>query len=167
MAKKTEKRSRYDDHKNQNKGPNNLLIALLIFGTLALMFGVVWGINYSKLTKNIETYMEDMGGEDLFGDMEMDSETRMSVTAKGNKMEMTTKVTTDDAKAAKKQYTSKAGVKETESAAAYYLYMMKSGCRGLTASIDYKVLVNKKEVQSGHISYHKAKRILKKAGMIE
>lgn len=168
MAKKnTDKRSRYDDHKKQNKGPNNVLIAILIFGTMALMFGVVWGINYSKQTKNIETYMKDMGGAQIFEDIKMDDKTSLSVTAEGNRMQMDVKVKTGDIKATKKHYNSDAGIEELESMAAYYLYMMKSNCRGLTASLDYKVLANKKEIKSGHITYHKAKRILKKSGMIE
>ena len=153
--------------KDKQKGPNNLLIALLIFGTLAIMFAVVFGINQSKLTKNIETYMSDMGGEALFGHMEIDDETSMAITAKGNKMTITVDCKTDNEKKAIKKYEDKDQIDSMEQSAAYYLYMMKSGCRGLSASVDYIVNVNKKEVQSIHLSYGKAKRLLKKSGMIE
>ena len=149
--------------------PNNALIALLIFGTMAVMFAVVWGYKYFQLTPSIEKYMENMGGEALFSNMEIDDDTVMSITADGNKMTIVTDVTAKDEKAekaAKKEYTGDDATENMEYLAAYYLYSMKSGCRGLTASAKYTVNVNKKEVNSVSVSYRKAKKILKDSGML-
>lgn len=159
-----------DNHntKTQTKQsrPNNGLIALLIFGTLAVMFAFIWGYKYFQLTPSIEKYMEDMGGEALFSNMQVGDDAVMSITADGNKLSIVTNVTTDDVKAAKKEYTGDDATENMEYLAAYYLYSFKSNCRGLTAKAEYKVNINKKEVNSISISYRKAKKILKDKGML-
>ncbi len=149
------------DHKAEKKGPNNLAIALLIFIPLALMFVGIWGYQYSKLTKNIETYMQNMGGEAVFESMKIDDETTMSVTAKGNKMSIVVDVKTDDPKAAKKDYVGDEAEENMKTLAAYYLVSMKSNCRGLTANVTYTANVNGKKVNEIKLSYHKAKKLMK------
>lgn len=151
---------------NKQSRPNNGLIALLIFGTMAVMFAFIWGYKYFQLTPSIEKYMENMGGEAMFGNMEIDDNTVMSISADGNKMTIVTNVTADDVKAAKAKYTGDEATESMETLAAYYLYSMKNNCRGLTASAKYTVNINKKEVNSVTVSYRKAKKILKDGGML-
>ena len=169
MSKKSrEKRELEAAKKKKNDGrPNNLLIAVLIFGTVALMFAFIWGYKYFHLSKNIQTYMKEAGYDTVFENMQIDDSTVMSVTAKKNKLSIVTTVTTDDHEAAKKKYSSEEGKDSVKYMASYYLYTLKSNCRGLTASATYTVKVNDEQVLKDTISFRQATSFLKENGLVE
>ncbi len=153
-------------HKAQGTSPRNGLIALLIFGTLALMFAFIWGYKYYQLSPSIEKYMESAGGDAVYGSMQIDDETVMSMKADGNKLKIVSNITTDGAAAAKEKNTGKDAKDNMKYLASYYLYSMKSNCRGLTSSVTYTIKVNGEKVNSVSMSFRKAKKYLKENGVI-
>lgn len=169
MSNKSKNKHNNKHHEQKKQGPRNGLIALLIFGTIALMFAIPTGINYSKLVPSVEKYMEQNGGAEYYSSIDMGDDSTMSITAKGNDMQMELKVKTSDAKAekaAKAEYTGKDAEKNMKYIASYYLYTMKSQCRGLTAHVEYNVSVNGKDINSIDMSYRKAVKFLKDNGAI-
>ena len=52
--------------------PNNALIALMIFGVLVGMFAFVLGYNYFSKPATIAKYIEENGGEEVYGSIQLD-----------------------------------------------------------------------------------------------
>ena len=81
--------------------PNNIFLAVLIFGVLVGMFAFVAGYNYFSKPASIEKYIEEAGGADAYGNLQMDEYTTASVTAKGNTMTIDMTAETEDEEAIK------------------------------------------------------------------
>lgn len=154
------KREHKDKGRREQGRPNNKLIALLIFGSIAIMFIGVWGYNYSQLSPSIEKYIEDNGGAETFSGMEMDDNSTLSITAKKNAITIDCDVTSDDAENAKAEYEGESAEKNMKYMAAYYLISMKTNCRGLSSSVKYNVNLNGKTIKSIEMSHHEAKKFL-------
>ena len=78
------------------------------------MFAFVLGYNYFSKPATIEKYLEENGGEEVYGSMQVDELTTAKITAKGNSM--TVEMTIDDsnkeaAELAKEYYTGENGEK--------------------------------------------------------
>lgn len=87
--KKAERREAKAARKAANKieekksRPNNLLIGVLIFGVVVGMFAFVLGYNYFSKPATIAKYIEKNGGEEAFGNMQIDEYTTADVTEIG------------------------------------------------------------------------------------
>ncbi len=144
--------------------PNNLLLGLLIFGVLVAMFAVSGGYNYFQKPADIEKYIEDTGGEEVYGNVMVDGYTVAKVTAKGNSVdvEMTAEVEDEEiAKMLKEQYSGDEGKKNIEQIGASILTNMKPNTRAFSADANIKMTLNKEELNSSKITYSQAKKILK------
>jgi len=144
--------------------PNNLLLGLLIFGVLVAMFAVSGGYNYFQKPADIEKYIEDTGGEEVYGNVMVDGYTVAKVTAKGNSVdvEMTAEVEDEEiAKLLKEQYSGDEGKKNIEQIGASLLTNMKPNTRAFSADANIKMTLNKEELNSSKITYSQAKKILK------
>lgn len=146
--------------------PNNILLAVLIFGVLVGMFAFVAGYNYFSKPASIEKYIEETGGADAYGNLQMDEYTTASVTAKGNTMNIDMTAETEDEEAIKtikESYGGDDGKEQMEDLAAYFLTSMKPQVRGFGADANVKMTLNGEELNSIKMTYSEAKKHLKEA----
>lgn len=146
--------------------PNNILLAVLIFGVLVGMFAFVAGYNYFSKPASIEKYIEEAGGADAYGNLQMDEYTTASVTAKGNTMNIDMTAETEDEEAIKtikESYGGDDGKEQMEDLAAYFLTSMKPQVRGFGADANVKMTLNGEELNSIKMTYSEAKKHLKEA----
>ena len=146
--------------------PNNLLLAILIFGIIFGMFAFIGCYNYFSKPASIEKYMEKNGGSEVYGNMQVDAYTTAAITAKGNAINIDLNAKTDEDDAIKQiteNYKGKEGKKNLQQLAAYFLTSMKPQVRGLSASADIKVTLNDKKLNSTHLTYKQAKKVIKDA----
>jgi hypothetical protein len=169
-AKKAERREAKAARKEANKieekksRPNNLLLAILIFGVLIGMFAFVKGYTYYKLEPSIQSYIKNNGGKDAYGSMMIDQHTTASVTAKKNDMKIAITCTPDDEAEAKEYmdyYKGEDGEKQMKYIGAYMLTTMKPECRGFSASVAVTAKVNDEKANSVKMTYREAKKYLK------
>ena len=145
--------------------PNNLLLAIMIFGILIIMFGAVKGYNYYKLEPSIEKYIENNGGEEAYGSMMIDQYTTASVTAEGNSVKVVMESTAEDKEVAeelKKLYGGDDWEDQMKYIGAYFLTSMKPNCRGLSADITVTSNLNKEEIKTVKLTYKEAKDYMEK-----
>ena len=144
--------------------PNNLVLALMIFGVLIVMFAVSGGYNYFQKPANLEKYVEDTGGEEAYGNVMIDAYTVGKITAKGNSVEidMTAEVEDEEVvKMLKEQYSGDEGTKNLEQIAASVLSNMVPNTRAFSGDASVKMTINKEEINSVKITYSQAKKIIK------
>ena len=170
--KKIERREAKAARKAANKieekksRPNNALIAVLIFGVVIAMFAFVLGYNYFSKPATIEKYLEENGGEEVYGSMQVDELTTAKITAKGNSM--TVEMTIDDsnkeaAELAKEYYTGENGEKQLKNISAYFLTGTKPETRAFSADIKTTVKLGDEELSSVEMTYKEAKKFLEDA----
>lgn len=146
--------------------PNNIFLAILIFGVLVGMFAFAAGYNYFSKPASIEKYIEEAGGADAYGNLQMDEYTTASVTAKGNTMNIDMTAETEDEEAIKtikESYGGDDGKEQMEDLAAYFLTSMKPQVRGFGADANVKMTLNGEELNSIKMTYSEAKKHLKEA----
>ncbi len=169
-ARKAERREAKAARKEANKieekksRPNNLLLAILIFGVLIGMFAFVKGYTYYKLEPSIQSYIKNNGGKDAYGSMMIDQHTTAAVTAKKNDMKIAITCTPHDEDEAKEYtdyYKGEDGEKQMKYIGAYMLTTMKPECRGFSASVTVTAKVNDEKANSVKMTYREAKKYLK------
>ena len=167
--KKAERREAKAARKAANKieekksRPNNALIALLIFGVVIAMFAFVLGYNYFSKPATIAKYIEKNGGEEVYGNMQLDAYTTANITADGNSMSIVMTVDGSDeniAKQAKEYYEGEDGEDQVKQIAAYFLTNIKPQTRAFSADVNATLSVGKEELQSVKMSYKEAKKYL-------
>ena len=140
--------------------PNNALIALLIFGVLIAMFAFVLGYNYFSKPATIEKYMEKNGGEEVYGNLQLDMYSTASITADGNSVKIDMTVNGDDeetVKAAKEYYSGEDGEEQLKQVSAYILTNMKPETRAFSANVKTTVKSGDDELKSVEMTYKEAK----------
>lgn len=146
--------------------PNNLLLGVLIFGVLVGMFAFVAGYNYFSKPASIEKYIEDNGGADAYGALQMDEYTTAAITAKGNNMSIDLKAEVEDEEAIKvikETYSGDDGEEQLKDLAAYFLTTMKPETRGFGADATVKMSLNGEELKTLKMTYSEAKKYIKEA----
>ena len=144
---------------------SNGLLALLIFGVIALMFVSVWAIKYFQKDTSIEAYMEANGGKEAYSSIQLSDEQTMSVTADKNNMSIVLDINCENGKEDEEYYKSDEGVDQIKFMAAYYLGTMKPHVRGISAKADCVVNVNGKEVTTAEVKWKDVDDILEKNGI--
>lgn len=162
-AKAAKKEVHVVEDKKRRMG--NGLLALLIFGVVALMFAVTWGYNYSQKEASLESYIANHGGEAEYSNIMLSEEQTMSVTAEKNNMKIVLDVNCpgggdEDVE----YYKSDEGVDWMKYVGAYYLATMKPVCRGVSANAAVVVNVNGEEATSVDVSWSDVEDILDKNG---
>lgn len=146
--------------------PNNLLLGILIFGVLVAMFAFVLGYNYFSKPATIEKYLEENGGTEVYGNMQMDEYTNANITAKGNSMNIDMTADVEDEVVAgliKDAYSGDDGKEQLEDIAAYFLTTMKPSVRGFNADATVKMTLNGEELNTVKMTYKEAKKKVKEA----
>lgn len=146
--------------------PNNLFLGVLIFGVLVGMFAFVAGYNYFSKPASIEKYIEDNGGAEAYGALQMDEYTTAAVTAKGNNMSIDLKAEVEDEEAIKvikETYSGDDGEEQLKDLAAYFLTTMKPETRGFGADATVKMSLNGEELKTLKMTYSEAKKYIKEA----
>ena len=139
--------------------PNNALIALMIFGVLVGMFAFVLGYNYFSKPATIAKYIEENGGEEVYGSIQLDMYSTASITADGNSMKID--MTVNDIEglegAAEEYYKSEDGAEQLKQTAAYVLTTIKPETRAFSADVTAVVKSGDEELQSVKMTYKEAK----------
>lgn len=166
-ARREAKAARKEAQKIEEKKNHlsNGILALLIFGVIALMFVSVWGIRYFQKDASIEAYIDANGGKDAYSSIQLSDEQTMSVTADKNKLNIVLDVECENGKEDVEYYKSDEGVDQMKFMAAYYLGTLKPHARGISAKADCTVNVNGKEVQNTQVKWGDVKDILEKNGI--
>lgn len=170
-AKKAERREAKAARKEANKieekrsRPNNLLLAILIFGVLIGMFVFVKGYTYYTKEASLETYIANNGGEEQYGSMYFDVYTTGSLTAQGNSMKLDLDVQAGDDEETvaemKEYYTGEDGQEALKYYGAYFLTTMKPETRGFSGDITVSVKIGDEEIDSISMTYKEAKKFMK------
>ena len=170
--KKAERREAKAARKAANKieekksRPNNLLIGLMIFGVVVGMFAFVLGYNYFSKPATIAKYIEKNGGEEAFGNMQLDQYTTANVTADGNSMKITFTSETDDKDAAaqiKEYYSGDSGKEMLEYYSEQMLTSIKPQTRAFSADVKAVFNLNGEEINSVEMTYKEAKEKMEEA----
>lgn len=145
--------------------PNNVLIAILIFGVVVGMFAFVLGYNYFSKPASIAKYIEDNGGAESFGAMQVDAYTKANITAEGNSMNIAMTADIEDKDAAKQvedYYGGDDGKENLEYITAYFLTSIKPQTRAFSAKASTTYTLNDKEINSVEMTYKEAKDLMEK-----
>lgn len=164
--KKKERRETKAARKEANKveekksRPNNVILAVMIFGVLIAMFAVVKGYTFFSKAATIEDYIANNGGEETYGSMVIDEYTTANITAEKNSMKIVMDSTIDEAMldTYKAFYESEDGQDQVDYIAAYFLTTMKPETRAFSADASVTVNVNGEEVASTEMTYKEAKK---------
>lgn len=167
--KKAERREAKAARKAANKieekksRPNNALIALLIFGVVVGMFAFVLGYNYFSKPATIAKYIEENGGEETYGTMQIDAFTTANITADGNSMNIVLTAEADDETIAdqiKDYYSGDDGKEQLEYIAAYFLTNIKPQTRAFSADAKASISLNGEELNSIDMTFKEAKEMM-------
>lgn len=143
---------------------SNGIIALMIFGVLAVMFAAAWGISYFSKEASIESYLENNGGKDAYGSMVIDENTTASISADKNHLKLWLNVKSDDPEERTEYYKSDEGKEQMKYLASYFLSMMKPEVRGFSASATCAAKVNGEKVSTVKVKYSDAKKLMENNG---
>ena len=163
--KKAERREAKAARKAANKieekktRPNNILIAVLIFGVVVGMFAFVLGYNYFSKPATIEKYIEKNGGEEAYGAIMIDEYTTAKITAEKNSMKIEMTATSDD-DTVKEQirnfYSGEDGKDNVKYIAAYFLTNIKPQTRAFSADVKATLTLNGEELNSAEMTFKEA-----------
>ncbi len=165
--KKAERREAKAARKEANKveekkkRPNNIVLAILIFGVLIGMFAFVGGYNYFSKPANIEKYMADNGMTDLYKDAPVDNYTTVTMKAEKNTLKIWLNIAEDAPEDVVDQYTGEDGTKLLKQWGAYYLSSFRPLARGTGAEVKVKVKQGDESVNYVRMSYREAKKFIK------
>ena len=139
---------------------------MLIFGVVVGMFAFVLGYNYFSKPATIAKYIEKNGGEEQFGNMQIDEYTTANVTAEGNSMTISFTAETDDKDVAsqiREAYSGDAGKKMLEYYAEQMLTGIKPQTRAFSADAKAVFTLNGEEISSVEMTYKEAKEKMEEA----
>lgn len=167
--KKAERREAKAARKEANKveekkkRPNNILLAILIFGVLIGMFAFVGGYNYFSKPANIEKYMADNGLTDMYKDAPVDNYTTVTMKADKNTLKIWINVAEDAPEEVAEQYTGDDGTELLKQWGSYYLTSLRPLARGAGAEVKVKAKQGDESLNYVRLSYSEAKKFLKEA----
>ena len=147
----------------KKKRPNNIVLAILIFGVLVGMFAFVGAYNHFSKPANIEKYMEENGLTDLYTDAAVDNYTTMTMKADKNTLKIWLNIAEDAPEDVVEQYTGDDGTELLKQWGAYYLSSIRPLARGTGAEVKIKVKQGDESVNYVRMSYREAKKFLKEA----
>ena len=108
--KKAERRDAKAARKEANKveekksRPNNIVLALLIFGVLIIMFAFAGGYNYFSKPATIEKYMTDNGIDQMYSGVPVTEHTTMTLKADKNTVKIWLNIAEDAPDSELEQY---------------------------------------------------------------
>ncbi|MBQ6151943.1 MAG: hypothetical protein IJJ03_09860 [Mogibacterium sp.] len=167
--KKADRRDAKAARKEANKveekksRPNNIILALMIFGVLIIMFAAAGGYNYFSKPANIEKYMKDNGMLDMYKEVPMSEHTTLKLGADDNTVKIWINIDEDATKEEVEQYKGEEGTKTLKDMGAYFLTSTKPLTRALSGTVKVKVKQGDETVNYVKMSYREAKKFAKEA----
>ena len=167
--KKADRRDAKAARKEANKvedkksRPNNIILALMIFGVLIVMFAFAGGYNYFSKPATIEKYMTDNGVDQMYNNLQMDEHSTMKLAAEKNTVKLWIILSEDAPEDEVAQYQGDDGTKTLKSMGAYFLTSMKPQTRALGGTVKVKVKQGDETVNYVKMSYSEAKKYIKEA----
>ena len=152
--------NRVEDKKSR---PNNLFLAILIFGVVVLMFAVSAGYNYFSKPANIEKYMKDNGVIDMYNNAPLSEHSTMKLGADGNTIKIVINIDEDAPDEEVDQYKGDEGTDTLKDMGAYFLTSMKPATRGFGGEVKIKVAQGDEKINYVKMSYSEAKKYVKEA----
>jgi hypothetical protein len=165
--KKAERRDAKAARKEANKAedkksrPNNIILALMIFGVLIIMFAFAGGYNYFSKPANIEKYVKDNGVDQMYNDAPISEHTTMKLKADKNTLKIWLNVDADAPAEELEQFQGEEGTDNLKNMGAYFLTSMKPQTRALSADVKIKVKQGDESINYVKMSYKEAKKFLK------
>ena len=167
--KKAERRDAKAARKEANKAedrksrPNNILLAILIFGVVIVMFSFSGVYNYFSKPASIEKYMDANGITEMYNNAPVSEHTTMTMKADGNTLKIWIKADEEATDEELAQYEGEEGKESLENMGAYFLTSMKPEVRGFGATCKIKVQKGDETINYVEMSYGEAKDIVKEA----
>ena len=152
--------NRVEDKKTR---PNNILLAILIFGVVLVMFGVSAGYNYFSKPANIEKYMKDNGIIDMYNNAPISEHSTMKLAADGNTIKIVINIDEDAPDEEVDQYKGDEGTDTLKDMGAYFLTSMKPETRGFGGEVKIKAAQGDEKINYVKMSYSEAKKYVKEA----
>lgn len=152
--------NRVEDKKTR---PNNILLAILIFGVVIVMFAVSAGYNYFSKPASIEKYMKDNGIIDMYNNAPISEHSTMKLGADGNTVKIVINIDEDASKEEVEQYKGEDGTDTLKDMGAYFLTSMKPETRGFGGEVKIKVAQGDETINFVKMSYSEAKDYVKEA----
>ncbi len=165
-AKKAERREAKAARKAANMKeekktrPNNVIIAILIFGMLIIMVGAVKGYEYFSKDASIEAYLEE--NAESYTGMMLDENTTANFTAEDNSLTITIDTTQEDdaADELKEYYGTEDGEDYLKYLGSYFLTSIKESVRGFSSDVTVVLNLNGDELKTVTMTYKEAKDYL-------
>lgn len=165
--KKAERRDAKAARKEANKveekksRPNNIILALMIFGVLIIMFAAAGGYNYFSKPATIEKYMKDNGVLDMYKDVPVTEHTTMKLGADRNTIKIVLSMDEDASKEEIENYKGDDGTETLKNMGAYFLTGTKPQTRALSGTVKIKVKQGDETINYVKMSYSEAKKFQK------
>ena len=167
--KKAERREAKAARKESNKAedkksrPNNIVLAVMIFGVLIIMFAVAGGYNYFSKPATIEKYVTDNGIDQMYNDIAVSAHTTMTLRAEKNTLKIWLNIDEDAPQDEIDLYKGEDGTKTLKNMGSYFLTSMKPATRALSGTVKIKVKQGDESVNYVKMSYSEAKKFIKEA----
>jgi len=167
--KKADRRDAKAARKEENKveekksRPNNIILALMIFGVLIIMFAFAGGYNYFSKPATIEKYMKDNGIDQMYNDVPVSEHTTMKLKADKNTVKIWLNIDEDATEEEVAQYQGDEGTETLKNMGAYFLTSMKPQTRALSGTVKIKAKQGDETINYVKMSNSEAKKFLKEA----
>lgn len=165
--KKAERRDAKAARKEANKveekksRPNNIVLAIMIFGVLIIMFAFAGGYNYFSKPATIEKYMKDNGIDQMYTDVPVSEHTTLRLRAEKNTIKVWVNIDEDAPDSEVEQYQGEEGTKTLKNMGSYFLTSMKPETRALSGTVKVKARKGEESVNYVKMSYSEAKKFVK------
>ena len=165
--KKAERRDAKAARKEANKEeekktrPNNIVLAIMIFGVLIIMFAFAGGYNYFSKPATIEKYVKDNGIDQMYNDVPVSEHTKMKLRAEKNTLKIWLNVDAEASEEELKQYQGEEGTETLKNMGAYFLTSIKPQTRAFGGEVKIKVKKGDESINYVKMSYSDAKKFIK------
>ena len=165
--KKAERRDAKAARKEANKEeekktrPNNIVLAIMIFGVLIIMFAFAGGYNYFSKPATIEKYVIDNGIDQMYNDVPVSEHTKMKLRAEKNTLKIWLNVDEEASEEELKQYQGEEGTETLKNMGAYFLTSIKPQTRAFGGEVKIKVKKGDESINYVKMSYSDAKKFIK------
>ena len=165
--KKAERRDAKAARKEANKEeekksrPNNIILAVMIFGVLVIMFAFAGGYNYFSKPATIEKYVKDNGIDQMYNDVPVSEHVKMKVRAEKNTIKIWLNADENASEDELKQFEGEEGTETLKNMGAYFLSSIKPQTRAFGGEVKIKVKKGDESINYVKMSYSDAKKFIK------
>ena len=167
--KKADRRDAKAARKEANKveekksRPNNIILAIMIFGVLIIMFAFAGGYNYFSKPANVEKYVTDNAIDQMYKKTPITEHSTMTLKAEKNTLKIWVNIDEDAPEDEVKQYQGEDGTDTLKNMGSYFLTSIKPQTRALSANVKVKVKQGDETINYVEMSYKEAKKYLEDA----